>query len=395
MTITTETISPSVLQDSTSSGDGTDAFVAWAAEIGQRIARHSAEHDREGTFVQEAYELFRESGYLTLAVPRDLGGKGATIAQVAAAQAEMAKHCPSAALAVSMHLHITLFQSWRYRRNMPGAEATLRRVATENLVLVSTGGSDFTRPNGTAAKVDGGYRVSGRKVFASQVPAGDVLSTMFTYEDPIDGKRVLSMAIPVRAEGVKIVETWDTLGMRGTGSHDVELTDVFVADAQIASNRPWGVVDPPMMAILMHAMPVIAAVYLGVAEGARDRAIAQLRDTAKTADPTTQRLAGLVDYKLRVARWSLFGALAQIGDDITPSMDGVAAVMQAKRAVAEEAVSACDVIMQMAGGASYFRRAGLEHAVRDVRGVLFHPLTPEQTLLHAGQVMLGEPADEW
>src|SRR5690606_34493619 len=131
-------------------------------------------------------------------------------------------------------------------------------------------------------------------------------------------------------------------------------------------------VDPPLMAILMHAMPVIAGVYLGVAEGARDRAIAQLRDTAKTADPTTQRLAGLVDYKLRVARWSLFGALAHIGDDITPSMDGVAAVMQAKRAVAEEAVSACDAIMQMVGGGSYFRRAGLEHAVRDVRGVLFH-----------------------
>jgi acyl-CoA dehydrogenase len=86
-------------------------------------------------------------------------------------------------------------------------------------------------------KVEGGFRVNGRKVFASQVPAADVLSTMFTYDDPEAGRQVLSMAIPVSAEGVSIVETWDTMGMRGTGSHDVVLTDVFVSDAQVMS-RP-------------------------------------------------------------------------------------------------------------------------------------------------------------
>ena len=244
-------------------------------------------------------------------------------------------------------------------------------------------------------RVEGGYRVTGRKIFASQVPVGDVMSTMFTFEDPSEGRRVLSMGIPLRAEGVEILETWDAMGMRGTGSHDVQLTDVFVADAQVMSNRPWGVIDPPLMAIVAHAMPVVSAVYLGVAEAARDRALEAVRGGTKAKDPITQRLAGLLDYKLRVARWSLFGAIEQVGDDPSPTMDSVVLVMQAKRAIAEEAVSACDLAMELVGGAAYFRSAGIEQAVRDVRGVMFHPFTPELTLLQAGRVALDEPATEW
>ena len=383
----------STLTDTTASGD-LYQFVPWAAELGSQFTQHRARHDRDGTFVDEAFAILRESGYLALAVPTELGGRGATIGQVAMAQAEMARHDASAALAVAMHLHITLFAAWRFRRAMPGAEGLLRRVVNERIVLVSTGGADFTRPNGVAKKVDGGFRVTGRKIFASQCPAGDVMSTMFTYEDPEVGRQVLAMGIPFGGEGVSIIETWDTLGMRGTGSHDVELADVFVSDAQVMSRRPWGVIDPPLTIIISCAMPVIAAVYLGVAEGVRDRVIARAAGTDKALDPTTQRLVGLLDYKLRVARWSLLGAIAEIGDNPEPSMNNVVVAMQAKRAVAEEAITACDTALQIAGGSSYFRKADIEHAVRDVRGILFHPLTPELTLVHAGKVALGVPADE-
>jgi acyl-CoA dehydrogenase len=197
----------------------------------------------------------------------------------------------------------------------------------------------------------------------------------------------------MRADGVAIIETWDTIGMRGTGSHDVELNDVFVADAQVMSRRPWGTIDPPLQVIISCAMPVIGGVYLGVAEGVRDKVIARVAGTEKALDPITQRLVGLLDYKLRVARWSLLGAINEIGDDPQPSMHNVVVAMQAKRAIAQEAVSACDTVLEIAGGSAYFRKAGLEHAVRDVRGVLFHPLTPELTLVHAGKVALGVPAD--
>jgi alkylation response protein AidB-like acyl-CoA dehydrogenase len=328
-----------------------------------------------------------------MAVPVELGGMGATTRQVTWAQAELARHCPSTALASSMHMHITLFAAWRYRREMPGAEGLLKRIVDERLVLVSTGGNDFTRPSGTASKVDGGYKVSGRKVFASQAPVGDALSTLFEFAGP-DGRQVLSMSVPMSADGIEMVETWDTLGMRGTGSNGVVLTDVFVPDAAVGATRPWGTLDPPLMAIVGHAMPVISGVYLGVAEAARDRALAKIAGTERAKDPLAQRLAGLLDYKLRVARWALTGALDQIGDDVQPSHGLVAIAMQAKRAIAEEAVSAVDVAMEMVGGASYFRKAGIESAVRDVRGVLFHPLSPEKTLQYAGALALGDPISE-
>jgi acyl-CoA dehydrogenase len=368
-------------------------LVAWAAEIGAQAAEFSVQHDRDGTFVTEAYDLMRSSGYLALAVPEELGGRGATIRQVSMAQRELARHCASAALASAMHHHVVLFTAWRYRRGLPGAEATLRRVADEGIVVVSTGGADFTKPRGTAVKVDGGYRVSGRKVFASQVPVGNVFSTMFPVEDSDNGRQVLNISVPVTAEGVRVIETWDTLGMRATGSHDVEFVDVFVPDERVLARRPYGVVDGPLQVIVSNAMPVIAAVYLGVAQAARDHAVAAVVDTPRVEDPSIQRQVGEMDTRLRVAGWALDGALDVVGDDPEPSVERVLAVMAAKRTVALEAIAVCDLAMEVGGGAAYFRTSPIEQAYRDVRGAKFHPFTPEQTLIHAGRVALGVPAD--
>jgi acyl-CoA dehydrogenase len=368
-------------------------LVAWAGSLGEQIGVHARRHDVDGTFVHEAYRLLREEGYLALAVPADLGGHGATIRQTAMAQRELARHCASTALASSMHQHVVLFTGWRYRRGLPGAEATLRRIAGEGIVLLSTGGADFTTPRGTARAVDGGYRVSGRKVFVSQAPVGDVMSTMFPFDDPATGeRRVLNLAVPTSAAGVRIVETWDAHGMRGTGSHDVELTDVFVPADKVLANRPYGVVDAPLQAILSIAFPVITAVYLGVAESARDHAVAAVAGTAKADDPSIQRMVGLMDHKLRTCGWALDGALATVGDDPTPSHASVAAVMSAKRTIALEGIEICDLAMDVAGGQSFSRTSPIEQCVRDIRGARFHPFTPDGTLLHGGRLALGRDA---
>src|SRR5829696_3256085 len=187
-----------------------DELVAWAAGFGPTLREHAARHDGDGTWVAESFEALRAGGMLTLAVPAELGGTGASIREVALVDRELARHCGSTALALSMHHHVTAFTAWRWRRDLPGAEATLKRVAGGETVLVSTGGGDFTHPKGTAVKVDGGWKVSGRKQFASQSPVGAVMSTMFTYEDPQRGRRVLNLAVPF-GEGVRIIENWDTL----------------------------------------------------------------------------------------------------------------------------------------------------------------------------------------
>ena len=369
-------------------------LVAWAADIGARIGPFSSGHDRDGTFVHEAYEVLKAEGYLALAVPEELGGKGATGRQVSMAQRELARHCASTALASVMHHHVILFTAWRYRRELPGAEATLRRVADEGIVLVSTGGADLTRPRGEATKVDGGYQVSGRKIFASQSPVGDVLSTMFPFDDPDEGRIVLNMAVPMAADGVRLIETWDAMGMRATGSHDVELQDVFVPDERVLARRPLGKLDPPLQVILAIAMPPIAAVYLGVAEAARDHAVALVAGTPRAEDPIVQRAVGLMDTKLRIASWALDGALAIVGDDPAPSMDNVVAVMAAKREIALAGTEVCDLALEVGGGAAFYRTQPIEQSVRDVRGARFHPLTPEETLVHAGKIGLGLPADD-
>jgi alkylation response protein AidB-like acyl-CoA dehydrogenase len=363
-----------------------------AAAVGARIAEHAARHDRDGTFVAEGLDALRSAGLLAIGVPTELGGGGATIAETAAVQRELAHHCASTALASAMHQHVVAFTAWRYRRGLPGAEATLRRVADEGIVLVSTGGADQTHPRGEAVKVDGGYRVSGTKVFCSESPAGTVMSTMFAFDDPDQGRRVLNMAVPMAAEGVTVLDDWDTLGMRGTGSNSVELHDVFVPDERVLADRPYGVIDPPLQVIFSIAFPIIAAVYLGVAEAAHQAAVDSA--AARSKDPVVVRQVGLMSHRLRIAAWSLDGALAVVGDDPIPSMETVAAVMAAKREIALAGIEVCDLAMEVAGGSAYRRGAVIERCYRDIRAAKLHPLTPELTLVHAGRLALGEAADD-
>ncbi len=367
-------------------------LLARAAAIGPTLFVHASRRDVEGSFVEEGLAALREAGLLRAAVPAELGGDGATISDLAALQRELAHHCGSTALASSMHQHVVAFTAWRYRRGMPGAEATLRRVAEEGIVLVSTGGGDFTHPRGEAVRVDGGYRVTGRKRFASQSSYGDVMSTMFCFDDPEQGRRVLNMAVPITAPGVRVLDNWDTLGMRGTASNDIVLEDVFVPDERVLANRPYGVVDPPLQVIASVAFPIISAVYLGVAEAAYEAACRAA--ASRSDDVLVQRQIGLMKHRLTVASWALDGALAKVGDDPTPAEETFLAVMHAKREIAETGVAVCDLAMEIAGGATYFRGSVIERCYRDIRAAKYHPLTPEDTLVAAGkQALDGSSAD--
>lgn len=362
-------------------------FVALAASCGTQLDENAGRYDRDGSWAHDSFEYVRHRGLLALGVPAELGGPGATISDLAAVQRELAKHCGSTALASSMHQHVTAFTAWRWRRDLPGAEATLRRINDEGIVLVSTGGADFTHPRGTAVRVDGGYRVTGRKIFVSQSPAGTVMSTMFTYDDPERGLRVLNIAVPLSSPGVEIVDTWDAMGMRGTASNDIELNDVFVPDERVLADRPHGVVDPPLQVILSIAFPVISAVYLGIAEGARDHVLKLL--DGRREDAIVQRQVGLIDARLRVAGWALDGVLRAVGDDPQPSMSLVVDVMTMKREIALAGIEVCDLAMELAGGGAYFKGSPIERAYRDIRACKFHPLTPEATLVQAGRRSLG------
>jgi alkylation response protein AidB-like acyl-CoA dehydrogenase len=378
---------------------GDDEFVQLAAEIGEQCATRAAEHDRDNTFVDENFRLMRERGYLRLAVPTELGGLGASMRQVCYAQAELARYCGSTALAVNMHLYLSLANTYRWRHGAAAAEGPLRRIASEGLILMTSGGSDGIWPSGTAVKENGGYRITGRKMFCSQAPVAGVLVTTAVYDDSTEGPIILMASVPMKSDGVRIIETWDALGMRATASHDVQLDNVFVSEAQVVTRRPWGRIDPALRNAGVHFAPPVAAVYYGVAVGARDEAIRVVAQRKRgdgqplVEDPIVQRQIGLIENKLRISWWSLLGALDELGDDYIPDERAMNLVMIAKRQMLEDAGEIVDLAMEAVGGSSYFKRSPLERAYRDVRAGKYHPLTPEKTLFFSGRLALGLSVD--
>ena len=136
-----------------------------------------------------------------------------------------------------MPLHITLAAAWRWRRGDTLVEPLLCRVLDDHLVISSTGGNEWATPTTVAAPVDGGWRVTGRKIFASISPAADVAATFAVVGRPEPGAEVIAFALPLAADGVRIEETWDSCGMRGTGSHDIVVDDVFVSESQVTGRR--------------------------------------------------------------------------------------------------------------------------------------------------------------
>lgn len=386
---------PGMAASTTTAAPPASEILERVAAIGPTLAAHAERHDREGSFVEEGMTCLREAGLLAAAVPEELGGSGASIREVVALQRALAHHCGSTALASAMHQHVVAFTAWRWRRGLAGAEATLRRVVDDRIVLVSTGGADFTHPRGTATKVDGGFRVSGHKVFASQSPMGTVLSTMFRYDDPEEGPRVLNMAVPMADPGVHVLDTWDALGMRGTGSHEVVIEDVLVPEERVLANRPHGVIDPPLQVILSIAMPIISAAYLGVAEAAAGAAVevAARRVADGGDDPLLERQVGLMSHRLRVASWALDRALDEVGDDPVPSAEAMVAALAAKREITLAGMEVCDLAMDVVGGAGFARGSVVERSYRDIRGAKLHPLTPERTLVQAGRLAMGLPVD--
>lgn len=366
----------------------TDAEVlALAATVGAEAARHDAAHDRDATFVTEAYEAMQTHGYLRLPVPVDLGGGGATLRQLVLAQEELGRWSGAAALSSTMHLYLTAVQVWRRRREAPDAAGVLGKVAVDGLVMATSGGSDWVAPSSVAVETEGGFLFSGRKVFCSQAPRADVISTSAVLGEPGPDAVVLHAGVPMSSPGVTIVETWDTLGMRGTASHDVVFDDVFVPAEKVVGRRPYGSLSGPLLVAAMHFAPLVGAAYLGVARGAHDEVLRLL--ATRTPSPAAVRQVGEMSARLRTARWALLGALEETGNDLAADESTLETLMVAKREAVNTARSVVDLALEAAGGAAFFRASKLERAYRDVRGGPFHPLTPEATLELAGRRALA------
>jgi len=368
---------------------GTD-WTAVAREIGEQLANRAAAVDENDGFVAQNYALLKDSGLVHAAVPAELGGGGASHAEMCDVVRELARHCSSTALAFSMHTHQVVTNAWRWRHQKAPVDGLLKRVAAERIILLSSGGSDWLAGSGKAERVEGGYRVNARKIFTSGAPAGDLLLTSAVYDDPKDGPTVLHFAVPMTSDAVRIESTWRVMGMRGTGSHDVTLTDFFLADAAVGGKRPQGKWHPLFHIISMIAIPLIYSVYTGVAEAARD--IALRLTSVRRADGHLVDAVGGMENELAAAKLAL-GDMIEAAKGNAPGFATTNRVFIGRGIVARSAIATVDQAMMVAGGAAFYRSNQLERLFRDVQAARYHPLQDGLQRELAGRLALGLDPD--
>jgi acyl-CoA dehydrogenase len=358
------------------------------SELGPGLAEGVATRDEHDAFCAESFAQLRARGLTRMAIPADLGGLGASHSAACTTLRALARHDPSAALALSMHTHAVSTLVYTHRRGASSATATLRRVAGGDLILASTGGRDWLESNGELRAVEGGYRLRARKAFASGAPIADLAVTSAPFRDPDEGWQVLHFAVPLDRDGVRVGDDWVAHGMRATGSHTLFFDDVFVPADAISVRRPRSVFPDMWHVVLGVALPLIFAPYVGVAEAAADLGRSHARRRAD--DVTTQWSVGEMDSALIVAR-ACHGRMVELARDFDfePSVALSNELLALESQVVDSVRTVTDAAMEAAGGVGFFRTTGLERLARDMRAAHYHPLPEKAQRLLAGRVGLG------
>ncbi len=357
------------------------------AELGPVFAERAAAYDGSDSFVAENYAQMREAKLFSALVPAELGGGGLSYGEVCGLIRGLGRCCGSTALTLSMHQHLLAAALWNYRHGKPG-EKLLRAVATGEKILISTGATDWLASNGALERGKGGYRFTAKKVFASGCLAGDLLITSGQYDDPVAGRQVLHFPVSMAAEGVRIDRVWQTMGMRGTGSHTVVLENVFVPEEAIALRRPCGEYHPVWNVILTVALPLICSAYVGVAEAAAENARASA--ARKGDDGVSALLIGEMENELTTAQIALESMIANVNDlDVEIGIEHANRSLIRKTIVSEAIKRTADKALEGTGGGGYFRASGLERILRDAQAAQFHPMPAKKQHRFTGRLAMG------
>ncbi len=358
-------------------------------DLGKEFAKRSADYDRDAAFVKENYAMLKEHRYFSAIIPTELGGAGVSHAEMCDILRTIGQYCGSTALALSMHQHLLAANIWKYKKGQ-GGEAMLKKVADQQLVLVSTGARDWLESNGEVKRTEGGYLITAQKYFASQSSAGDVLVTSAPYNDPESGWQVLHFPVPFKSNGVTVMNDWYTTGMRGTGSNTVKLESVFVAESAIVLRRPRGKYHPFWNVVLTVAMPLIMSAYVGVAEKAAQIAVQHAKRN-KFRKPHVAYLIGEMHNELTAAQVQLKDMIRICNDyDFEPIDRNAQDILTRKVNVANACIKTVSQAMAIVGGQSFYQSFGLERLFRDIQGANFHPLPEKEQQLFSGEYILHE-----
>jgi alkylation response protein AidB-like acyl-CoA dehydrogenase len=380
----------------------TESRTELATDMLERFRARAGELDRTNTYFHDDLAELREIGYLAAAVPSEFGGWGYSLAQMVASQRRLARYAPATALAMTMHTYWVGMAAqlhgwgdnslnWVFQVALDGDVIAAGHAETGNdiPVLLSTC---------KAERVDGGYVLTGRKQFGSNGPVWKWLGAHAMDADAPGGPQVVHAFVERTSPGVTIVETWNTMGMRPTQSHDTVLDGVFVPDDRIGCVTPAGDGnDPFVVALAMWPLPLIATVYVGIAERALELAVAGAKQKTSIAiDRGAYAYHPMVQHQIAEMYLELDAAQATVDrfvDDWVAGADHgdlwVPKVYSMKWRAVEAAKKVVDIALDVSGGGGMFKGKELERLYRDVRCGGFHPGNDAITHEAVGKGLLG------
>jgi len=402
--------------------DAGQKLLELAEQHASEAAPHAAAHDQAGTFPTEAIDAMRASGFLTSAIPQDLGGLGvASVHDIMVGLNRLGRADSSLAIACNMHFAVSIVIGRIGRMAREAGEIEAAAGIEQFLAVLGSGavvmanateaGTDTRYPMTEARRVEEGIRIDGHKIFGTLSPVADLM-VVTCREKRDDGSYAAGIAIvPRGTPGQKILDNWDALGMRGSGSNDVIYENCVIPPDMYFAEGNWGEIDANEITIGTAGNLGLLGSFLGIAEAARDHVIemCQKRTKQPTGRPLSERRGiqhaiAEMDIALNTARAHLAWAGRHVDEvlierpALSVSMDELhqlMALFQATKVVVQRsAIEVVDKAMQVSGGAGYLNSSPLARLYRDVRaGPFMQPLSANDAHEYIGRVAVGLPGD--
>jgi alkylation response protein AidB-like acyl-CoA dehydrogenase len=389
-------------------------LIELAAVLGrEKFAPRAAAYDRDARFPFENYDDLREAGLLKICVPRAHGGLGADFTTYVMVAAEIGRHCGATALSFNMHVSSCMWAGFIADALEMTAEQRADHEAHRRLHFANIveGGKVYSQPfseGGAAAagkapwgtlahKVDGGYVVSGKKIFASLAGAADFYGVLCTLDKPGATQRdSLYLAVPADAPGVAVTGDWDPMGMRATVSRTLLFDNVFVPDT--ARLMPEGLYYQAALRY-PHMFATLSPTYMGIAQAAYDFTVAYLRAEVPGMPPVKRRMyptKQIAVAEMRVMLEQTRALFLQNAKDarVDPDKDTRMRLYAAHFTIMENAQAIAAKAIRTCGGQSMLKSLPLERLYRDARcGSLMLPWTAELCLDRLGRECLYEAGE--
>ncbi|MET8688632.1 acyl-CoA dehydrogenase family protein [Streptomyces sp. NPDC004732] len=370
-----------------------------ARELAPSLADRAAEHDRESSFPHENFDKLVSSGYTALTVPKEHGGGGITLEELCRGQEILAGACSSTAFAVNMHIHgLAMIAAM----DQEDRHAWAYRAVVQDGAVIAGGfsepgiGGNWWHPTTAATPVEGGYLLNGRKGFFTGFPAATLLFVSAADKDDRGRPKPLGFLLPRPEKGVEVIAEWDAAGMRGTGSHALELKDLYADSRYLIGDA--GQLPLMFMRGVHWAWCSFASVFLGTAQAALDYvAAAQRERRLAVLDRTIAHLPGVqfrvadMATKLAAARAHLYAAVrADHSVDVDP-LGHYIEMSVMKNAVCKLAHEVVTLALQVQGGSALSSKNPLQRMYRDVVAGLLVPPNSDLTAEWSGKQSLGVP----